>query len=201
MLSHPLQPAQWRAFLHGRCVAHGAADAVRQTLRTHPEGAYALLFDEATGAQFDLDLRAPDTPQPLPSRADVDVDAVGPADQAPAAPRSVGRPRLGVVAREVTLLPRHWDWLSQQPGGASVTLRKLVEAARRQPTAAQSRAAACERTYRPMSALASHLPGFEEASRALFAGDGARFAELIAPWPADVQAFLRQLSAAAWVNP
>ncbi|MEC4600231.1 DUF2239 family protein, partial [Burkholderia vietnamiensis] len=105
-----------------------------------------------------------------------------------------GRPKLGVVSREVTLLPRHWDWLAAQPGGASVALRKLVEDARRTHAAADRRRDAQARAYHFMSALAGDLPGFEEAVRALYANDLARMGELIAGWPADVSAHVLALA-------
>jgi hypothetical protein len=94
---------------------------------------------------------------------------------------------LGVVAREVTLLPRHWDWLGKQPGGASVTLRKLVEAARRSQSQQDDRREALESAYRFMSAMAGDEIGFEEASRALFAKDHPRLRALIANWPVDLR--------------
>ncbi len=78
----------------------------------------------------------------------------------PAEPRGRGRPKLGVVAREVTLLPRHWDWLNAQPGGASVALRKLVEQARRANGDADRARAAREAAYHFMSAMAGDLPAF-----------------------------------------
>jgi hypothetical protein len=102
-------------------------------------------------------------------------------------PRGRGRPKLGVVAREVTLLPRHWEWLGTQPGGASVALRKLVEEARRTSGDRDRSRAARDAAYHFMSAMAGNLPGFEEASRALFADDRRRFAGLIAGWPDDVR--------------
>ncbi|HMT15841.1 MAG TPA: DUF2239 family protein, partial [Ottowia sp.] len=105
-----------------------------------------------------------------------------------------GRPRLGVVAREVTLLPRHWDWLAAQPGGASAALRRLVEDARKVHAERDRERAAKERSYRFMSAIAGHLPGFEEASRALFADSAAAFDSRVADWPADVRAYLRWLA-------
>jgi hypothetical protein len=109
-------------------------------------------------------------------------------------PRGPGRPRLGVVAREVTLLPRHWDWLSGQPGGASVALRKLVEEARRANAGKDRVRRSQEAAYRFMSAIAGNLPGFEEAARALFARDPERFADCIRGWPADVQQHLARLA-------
>jgi hypothetical protein len=87
----------------------------------------------------------------------------------------------------VTLLPRHWDWLAAQPGGASVALRRLVEAARRDGDAAARRRRAGEAAFAFMTAMAGDRPGYEEAVRALFAGDGARFAAETAAWPADIR--------------
>ena len=117
----------------------------------------------------------------------------------PRAPqRSAGRPKLGVVPREVTLLPRHWDWLAKQPGGASVALRKLVEHASRDAREADAMREARDAAYRFMHELMGDAPGFEEASRALFAGDGARFRGLVADWPQDVRSHLLELAEAAF---
>jgi hypothetical protein len=103
-----------------------------------------------------------------------------------------------VTAREVTLLPRHWEWLAAQPGGASVALRKLVEAARRESEGPDRRRAAREAAYRFASALAGDRPGFEAMSRALFAGDAAGFAARIADWPTDIRDHLRTLASEAF---
>ncbi len=152
-----------------------------------------IVFDDATGRVMDFDLRG--------SVADV-VDRLTrslparrtPPDEAAGEPRGRGRPKLGVVGREVTLLPRHWEWLATQPGGASVALRKLVDEARRSGGAKQKTREAHERAYRFMSAMAGNLPGFEEASRALFANDRERFDLQIAGWPADVRVFASRLA-------
>ena len=112
-------------------------------------------------------------------------------------PRGPGRPKLGVVAREITLLPRHWDWLNTQPGGASVALRKLVEQARHASEGKDRIRQSQEATYRFMVAMAGDRPGFEEATRALFAGDSDRFDREIASWPIDVRDHARQLAAIA----
>jgi len=109
-------------------------------------------------------------------------------------PRGRGRPKLGVQAREVTLLPRHWDWLAAQPGGASVTLRKLIEQARRAGAQQDRQRQARERAYRFMSAACGNLPGFEAACRSLFAGDG--FATSVGAWPTDLGAYCLQLAQA-----
>ena len=113
-------------------------------------------------------------------------------DTASARPR--GRPRLGVVAREVTLLPRHWDWLASQPGGASVALRKLVEDARRVHAGRDAARQARESAYRFMSAIASGEATFEEAARALFADDRPRFEALVSAWPTELRLHLLALA-------
>lgn len=169
------------AFLGNHRFASGPVTEVALALRDAPEGSMFLVFDDATGRAIDFDTRG--TAQEVVSRL-----APPPVIEEPELePRGRGRPRLGVVAREVTLLPRHWDWLGGQPGGASVTLRKLVDEARRTSGARDRIRAAQEAAYRFMSAMAGNLPGFEEASRALFAYDRRRFAELIAAWPGDVR--------------
>jgi hypothetical protein len=146
-----------------------------------------IIFDDASGRPIDLDLRGTEReivarlPQPAPPAETAADESAAPE------PRGRGRPKLGVVAREVTLLPRHWDWLATQPGGASVALRKLVEEARRSSGDRDRSRAARDAAYHFMSTMAGNLPGFEEASRALFADDRRRFAGLIAGWPDDVR--------------
>jgi hypothetical protein len=194
MTATPL-PVRCTAFAGTRRLAAGApaevAVAVRAALDAG-ETAAVLVFDDDSGAPVDFDLRG-------------DVAAVHaryaaqePAAAAPAAKRGPGRPRLGVVTREVGLLPRHWDWLAAQPGGASAALRRLVEQARRNGAGADRRRQARDATYRVMAAIAGDLPGFEEAARALFAGDPARFAQGIEAWPGDVRAYLAALAAAGF---
>ncbi|WP_029004199.1 DUF2239 family protein [Azorhizobium doebereinerae] len=149
-----------------------------------------LAFDDASGRVIDLDLRG--TTAELAARFDAAPAVDG--DDPPPSPRSRGRPKLGVVAREVTLLPRHWEWLSAQPGGASVALRRLVEAARRTDAPQQQVRAAQEAAYRFMSAMAGDLPGFEEATRALFAGNRTQLEQETAGWPPDVRAYALRLA-------
>ncbi|WP_422365036.1 DUF2239 family protein [Pelagibius sp.] len=156
-----------------------------------------LVFDNASGRVVDVDTRgdAEDiiarlaTPSGAPEKP-----AEKPAGGGSRRPR--GRPKLGVVAGEVTLLPRHWDWLRSQPGGASASLRKLVEAARRSDLASPRQER--ETAYGFMSVMAGDLPGFEEATRALFAGDRDRFADLISDWPQDVRDHCRKMTATAF---
>jgi hypothetical protein len=173
------------AFLGARRVAFGPYEAVAHSLSALDLSVGGLLvFDDATGAQVD---------HPWPPG--YPVVPTHEADRtAPAAAPQVGRPRMGVVAREVTLLPRHWEWLGQQPGGASAALRRLVEEARRTHAGQDGWRKAKERAYRFMSAIAGGFAGFEEASRALFAQDADAFARRIAGWPPDVQAHLSWLA-------
>jgi hypothetical protein len=141
-----------------------------------------VIFDNATGRSLDIDLRG--SHREIVARL---PQVPRPEAEPPAEPRGRGRPKLGVVAREITLLPRHWEWLGAQPGGASVALRKLVEAARRANGDRDRLRAARDAAYHFMSAMAGDLPDFEEASRALFADDRRGFAERIANWPADIR--------------
>jgi len=166
-----------------RQVASGTPQQVAIFLKDTTQGGGFLVFDNETGRQIDLDTRG--TPEEISVRY---------TEQTAPEPRGRGRPRLGVVAREVTLLPRHWDWLGLQPGGASVALRKLVEEARRASGDRDRVRAAQDAAYRFISAIAGNLPGFEEAARALFAYDRRRFADLIAGWPEDVRDYAIQLA-------
>lgn len=155
----------------------------------HGSATPLLVFEDASGRVVDVDTRG--------EAADILARRPAPqAEAASAAPRRRGRPKLGVVPREVTLLPRHWDWLARQPGGASAALRRLVEAARRNDS--DSHVPARDAAYRFMSALAGDLPGFEEATRALFAAQRDDFDALIARWPADVRDHCRKMTARAF---
>ncbi|KGD88029.1 hypothetical protein JL37_25975 [Achromobacter sp. RTa] len=202
-MHQPTSPADpHTAFAGHRILAAGSlaevALAVKQAL---PAGGDApiLVFDDLSGKQVDLDLSGDDAAvaerhRPLAAPAAPQPDTS--ADEAQ--PRGRGRPKLGVVAREVTLLPRHWDWLGAQPGGASVALRKLVEQARRDNEARDHLRQRQEAAYRFMSGMAGNLPGFEEATRALYADDPERFARQIADWPRDVRGYAMGL---AWPSP
>lgn len=160
--------------------------AVKAAFAANPAAAI-LVFDDATGKVVDLDLRGSD--------AEIAARYAPRTDEATDAPRGRGRPKLGVVAREVTLLPRHWDWLALQPGGASQALRRLVDDARKSDGGRSQARAAQERAYAFIATMAGDREGFEEASRALFAGDGERFAEHSRSWPADIRAYARELLA------
>ena len=143
------------------------------------------IFSDATGRAIDLDLRGSDE-EILARLPQARAPAPAP-DVTPNEPRGRGRPKLGVVAREVTLLPRHWEWLNARPGGASVALRKLVEAARRAGGDTDRSRAARDAAYHFMAAMAGNLPGFEEACRALFAEDREKFVRMVAAWPDDIR--------------
>lgn len=185
----------WIAFEHHRRLARGepagVIAAVQQHLAAQPE-ALPLVLDAVTSERIELDWRTPAAQllAQLPPAPATDEPDEAPGGEAPRGP---GRPKLGVTAREVTLLPRHWDWLARQPGGASVALRKLVQSAMRDGGSAEAQRRATEAAYRFMSIVCGDLPQYEEVSRALFAGDLARVEALAADWPTDVTAHLRTL--------
>ena len=179
-------PPTYTAFLNGQRLASGllpevAVAVLRAQLTQHD---HPLVFSNATGQSADLDLRGGE--QAVAARYAVAA--------AVSVPKGRGRPKLGVVAREVTLLPEHWDWLAAQPGGASVALRKLVHEARRKGGEQDLTRRARDRAYHAMSTLAGDLAGFEEASRALFAGDPERLAAQMAAGPEDGRTYVLQLA-------
>jgi len=152
-----------------------------------------LIFDGTTSGFIDIDFRGSldDVLARLPKP---EMPAAETAEEPAATPRGPGRPKLGVVAREVTLLPRHWEWLNAQPGGASVALRKLVDETRRANSDRDRSRAARDAAYYFMSAMAGDLANFEEAARALFANDRERLAALIAGWPDDIRDHIVKLA-------
>ena len=197
-------PQRFTAFIgHQRLASGPLAEVALAVLKASKNlGAEPIIiFDDATGRPIDLDLRGTERdivarlPQPASNPETAADDLSAPE------PRGRGRPKLGVVAREVTLLPRHWEWLGAQPGGASVALRKLVEEARRASGDRDRSRAARDAAYHFMSIMAGNLAGFEEASRALFADDRRRFAELIAGWPGDVRDHIVKLAFSDRVEP
>jgi uncharacterized protein len=178
------------AFIGDKLLASGRLDEVSDAAKQAFDANASLspwVFDATTSARIDIDLggSAADVRARLPLAAALPV-------------RGPGRPKLGVVPREVTLLPRHWEWLASQPGGASIALRKLVEQARKAASPASDNRKGQEAVYKFMSAIAGDFIGYEEATRALFAGDRAKFTSLIAPWPIDVHAHLLRLADAAF---
>ena len=194
----PLSGTAFVAFDGDRRIAAGdlaaVARAAKQTLDRQPQ-ASVLIFDDATGAAVDLDFRG-SVDEVLARLPATNVGAHVLSDAATDQPanRGPGRPKLGVVAREITLLPRHWQWLGAQRGGASVAIRRLVDEARRHGEAAERIRAGQEAAYRFMSAMAGNRPHFEDAIRALFAPDPVRFEQWIAGWPADIRDHASQLA-------
>ncbi len=192
------EPAKevWTAFADSRRLLTGeplgVASAVREVLVATPE-ARVLVFDDRTGETVDWDA-GKEAGGLAVSSEDPGDGGRGAAVVGTAVPRGPGRPKLGVVAREVTLLPRHWEWLAEQPGGASVALRKLVEQARRSGRDEDERRRAREAAYRFMAAAAGDEPGFEEAIRGLFAGRRDAFEAGMAAWPRDVREHARHLA-------
>ena len=180
------------AFAGDRRIAQGPLAESLAAIRTADRaGDGPLVFDLAAGRAVNLDLRG----SLEEARARLE-----PAPPPAPEKRGPGRPKLGVVAREVTLLPRHWDWLASRPGGASVALRKLVEAEMKAGEGPERARRAKEATYRFITAMAGDRPGYEEATRMLFAGDWTAFDAAVAAWPEDVRETAREMAARAWRN-
>jgi hypothetical protein len=187
----PFPDAACIAFEGDRRIAAGdlreVARAAKEALERRKDASSILVFDGATSQPVELDLRG--TLDDVMARLPADRVAPGARDSDAEVPpsRGPGRPKLGVVAREITLLPRHWEWLARQAGGASVAIRKLVDEARRNGEDRDRIRAAQDAAYRFMSVMAGNKPHFEDAIRALFAPDPVRFEQLTAAWPADVR--------------
>lgn len=203
MTAPPCDPTTYIAFAGNRNAAWGSLHDVAKVMKALVErepDAQVLVFDETSGAQVDLNLHGSidEVLRRLPTPC-TDDDA-RPATPHSSPARSVGRPKLGVVAREVTLLPRHWEWLASQQGGASVALRKLVELAQRGSWEHDQLRLARESSYRFITAMAGDQPGFEEAARALFAGNRAQFELHTLTWPADIRTHARKMAETGLVN-
>lgn len=188
------------AFDGMRCIAEGdlmsVARKVKEWVDAHDE-ASVLVFDAESSFIVELDLRG--TMREVLAVIERRLrEGDVPLPVARGAKKGPGRPKMGVVPREVTLLPRHWEWLERQPGGASVTLRKLVEEARKDVHGTERRRAAQEACYRFMNAVAGDLPGFQEALRALYANDRARFEQFTESWPSDVRRHVRVYAERSW---
>lgn len=185
------------AFAGSRNVASGTLLQVAievKRLLDEGESESVLIFDDVSGEPVEIDFRG----SLEEVRQRMEHPRASAEGQAEPPHRGPGRPRLGVVSREVSLLPRHWDWLNAQPGGASTALRKLVEEARKVNQNRDKVRQAQEAAYRFLSAMAGNLPGFEEALRALFAGNRDRFVDCMAPWPEDIRHHACKLSASAF---
>ena len=184
---------RYTGFTGQRKVASGDLVSVALKLKAvvdREETAIVTLIDDGTGDSVSLNLHG--TPQQVQTRLERKLAQTAGQAQ-PEKRRGPGRPKLGVVSREVSLLPRHWEWLGSQPGGASAGLRRLVEQARRENEGKDRARHARDAAYRFMSVMAGNLPGFEEASRALFAGDVERVRELLRAWPKDLREHARKM--------
>lgn len=181
----------WTAFAGQRILKAGApwevALVVKDISQSTEEAGPVLIFDDATGRTVDFDPRG--SKNEVVAR--IKASFVSQEDDAP---RTRGRPRLGVVSKEVTLLPRHWEWLAKQPSGGSATLRKLVENAMRvdHGTSKVRNSQAAADCY--MAAMLGNMPHYEEASRALYNSDRESFMCLTEPWPADLRDYARRLA-------
>ncbi len=186
---------QYTAFEGEKLLSSGSLDQValkvKKRLKAN-QAASILIFSDSTGKQMDLDLRGSDSE--ILERMKIYLSPKS-SEQTTTGP---GRPKLGVVSREISLLPRHWEWLATQPGGASVTLRKLVDEARKSSEGKESAKVIQERTYQFMSVLAGNLPNYEEALRALYAKDKKKFQAMIRDWPVDVRDHSKNLSDGVW---
>lgn len=161
--------------------------AVKKRLKAHRDSSI-LIFSDSTGKQMDFDL----------SGSDADVierHKIYTAKTTSPQP-TVGRPKLGVVAREISLLPSHWEWLNNQAGGASATIRLLIDEKVKLASSDKMKVKnAQEVTYKFLSAIAGDLPNFEESIRYLYRSDRKKFSELVADWPQDVVAHALTLAA------
>ena len=176
----------YAAFVGARRIAEGDLVDILPVLKKRFDTAPSemmLVFDDITGKRTDLDLRGA-------------LDVVL-ARYATPASRGPGRPKLGVVGREVSLLPRHWEWLEEQPNGASAALRRLVEAAMKSEPGRERARRIRAALSSFLSALAGDRPHYEEVSRALFSGDDATLETLVARWPKDIREHVLAWSQAA----
>ena len=171
----------YTAFLGWKRIANGSQEEILRQIKTHlldkPSDESLLIFEDQTGTQVDFDLRG--SIEEVLERVAPKPVRTGP-----------GRPRLGVISREISLLPRHWEWLEAQRSGASATLRRLVDEARKPDTAGTDGRRAIEATGRVMTAIAGNLPGFEEAYRALYARDHGRLEHWVKEWPQDLREYV-----------
>lgn len=187
------------AFLGVKAVASGSLQhvitAVKETL-SESELVRVLIFNDSTGKQIDVDFRGT-TDEVLARLAEPSGEPPG-AEMNSQTTRKAGRPKLGVVSGEVTLLPRQWEWLKAQPGGASVTLRRLVDEARRAGEQQNTIRKSQEAAYSFMTAMAGDFSHYEEALRALYAGDAERFDQYTQDWAPDIRNHVKRLAAGAF---
>lgn len=186
----------YTAFEDTKLIICGSLDEValkiKKRLKLKPS-ASILIFSDSTGKEMDLDLRGSEAE--ILDRLKVFITTSMHEQPVSTGP---GRPKLGVVPREVSLLPRHWEWLATQSGGASSTLRRLVDEARKNSSAKEQTKESQERTHKFMTALAGDLKNYEEALRALYAKDKKAFFSFIKEWPDDIKEYIKKLSTETW---
>src|SRR4051794_25385876 len=150
MSAMPDLPEHYSAFVGDRLLASGELRKVLLKAKQRVEAGQAdadtlLIFDDHTGQQVEFDLRG---------SAEEMLQRELPAPR----PSGPGRPKLGVVSREVSLLPRHWDWLEQESNGISAALRRLVEEASKRDPAEQRARKVRAAAHRFMTAMAGNFP-------------------------------------------
>ncbi len=173
----------YTAFLDEQCLVNGTLVDVATAIQQHANQSNAtlLIFNDQTGKQIDLDISG--------SKQDIQQRYAEPEMV-----KKVGRPKLGVISREITLQQKHWDWLDQQSSSASAVIRKLIDNELNDPSSESNRMLAKQATDRFMSAMLGNMPNYEEATRALYQGDQAVFLKLIKDYPLDPQQYIRRLS-------
>jgi hypothetical protein len=179
----------YTAFEGAKLLAQGPLDKVVLKVKKRLQSAGpagVLVFADSTGKQMDFDLSGTD--EQVLKRLEVYLDAEPVSNSGP------GRPKLGVVSREISLLPRHWEWLSTQSGGTSAALRRLIDEARKTTSARDEVKRYQERTYKFLTAIAGDLPNYEEALRALFSKDEKKFKKLLTDWPRDIKSHALKLA-------
>lgn len=168
-----------------QCIYQGDLQGLIQQINTKNANTTLLIFNDSTGKILDINFNG--------SADQIYQSVILTYPELELKPKTRGRPKLGVVAKEITLLPRHWEWLAEQRGGASATLRRLIDQARKATLAESQQRKMHERTYQFLNAIAGNLPNYEECLRALFANDLVAFQKYLTEWPQDIQAYAKQL--------
>lgn len=190
----------YTAFAGETCIASGEVKEVLIAVKSHTDTGQEeplLVFEDRTGIQIDFNLQGTQEEVLAKLAIHPHFAASVPSPEKKAGP---GRPNLGVVSREVSLLPRHWEWLGKQPVGASAALRRLVDEARKRDTGTERARQAKEAAGKFMWTMAGNLPDFEEACRALYADEREGLENIIASWPPDIRNHVLRLVDAAEIK-
>lgn len=170
----------YTAFDGSKIISQGTLAHIALSLKQktrEQKTATLLVFSDLTGRQIDIDLSGTD--KQVLDRLKVY------SPQELQANTGAGRPKLGVMPREISLLPNHWEWLLNQDGGSSAVIRNLIDEKMKSRSKDKVKSAQ-ETTYKFLSAIAGDLPNFEEAIRFLYRKDKKKFSELISSWPKDI---------------